>query len=77
MITLKEKTTETTLLYIISLLTIRIELKRLLLVLPVRVLLLNTVEIVLSNVRYGYVNRINVVILYNSNIEYDITSYSL
>ena len=47
--TLKEKTTETTLLYIISLLTIRTELKRLLLVLPVRVLLLNTVEIVLSN----------------------------
>ena len=49
MITLKEKKTETTLLYTISLLTIRTEHKRLLLVLPVLVLLLNTVEIVLSN----------------------------
>ena len=30
-----------------------------------------------KSVHYGYVNRINVVILYNSYIEYDITSYSL
>ena len=71
MITLKEKTTETTLLY-----QDRTQ-KATISTTSTSNIIEYFGDCIVKSVRYGYVNRINVVILYNSNIEYDITSYSL